>query len=63
MEDSSLDRDKNSLLPIDDADQQPMGLELNGTTASLDRSKFLALAGGFGVAGVLSATLGPKLWE
>ncbi len=29
----------------------------------VDRRKFLALAGGLGTAGVLSATLGPRLWE
>ncbi len=29
----------------------------------VDRRKFLALAGGLGAAGVLSATLGPRLWE
>lgn len=43
--------------------EQVSGIATGNYRARIDRRKFLALAGSFGAAGVLGASLGPRLWE
>lgn len=59
------DRDHEDISPFstDESDGAFTGGDLNNVASGFDRRKFLALAGGFGAAGIISATLGPKLWE
>ncbi|MDA8271934.1 MAG: DUF1501 domain-containing protein [Actinomycetota bacterium] len=64
MNDSNTDEGSNVVEASGGIGDSPGGSQSTPREVwSVNRRKFLALAGGFGAAGVLSATLGPRLWE